>query len=91
MENNQTADQRVNVSQKRLINCHAVDVNQLMPLKYNWAWEHYMNGCANHWMPNEVPMGKDIELWKSNTLSEDERRRGCLADGIDRLSGQWVD
>ncbi len=74
MENNQTADQRVNVSQKRLINCHAVDVNQLMPLKYNWAWEHYMNGCANHWMPNEVPMGKDIELWKSNTLSEDERR-----------------
>lgn len=67
-------DKRVNVSQKRLINCHAVDVNQLMPLKYNWAWEHYLNGCANHWMPNEVPMGKDIELWKSNTLSEDERR-----------------
>ena len=68
------AAQRVNVSQKRLINCHAVDVNQLMPLKYNWAWEHYLNGCANHWMPNEVPMGKDIELWKSNALSEDERR-----------------
>lgn len=68
------SEKRVNVSSKRLINCHAVDVNQLMPLKYNWAWEHYLNGCANHWMPNEVPMGKDIELWKSNTLSEDERR-----------------
>lgn len=65
---------RVNVADKRLINCHAVDVNQLMPLKYNWAWEHYLNGCANHWMPSEVPMGKDIELWKSNTLSDDERR-----------------
>ena len=37
-----------------------------MPLKYKWAWEHYLNGCANHWMPTEVPMGKDIELWKSN-------------------------
>ncbi len=61
-------------AEKRLINCHAVDVNQLMPLKYGWAWEHYLNGCANHWMPNEVPMGKDIELWKSNQLSEDERR-----------------
>ncbi len=67
-------NKRVNVSKKRLINCHAVDVNQLMPLKYNWAWEHYLNGCANHWMPSEVPMGKDIELWKSNQLSEDERR-----------------
>ncbi len=65
---------RIDVSKKRLINCHAVDVNQLMPLKYKWAWEHYLNGCANHWMPNEVPMGKDIETWKSNALSEDERR-----------------
>ena len=67
-------DQRVDVSKKRLINCNQVDVNQLMPLKYKWAWEHYINGCANHWMPTEVPMGKDIELWKSDLLSADERR-----------------
>ena len=33
------ADKRVDASEKRLINCHQVDVNQLMPLKYNWAWE----------------------------------------------------
>ncbi|NBO24517.1 MAG: ribonucleotide-diphosphate reductase subunit beta, partial [Chlamydiae bacterium] len=46
---------------------------QLMPLKYHWAWEHYLNGCANHWMPSEVPMAKDIEMWKSNRLSQDER------------------
>ncbi len=64
---------RVDVSQKRLINCSQVDVNQLMPLKYKWAWEHYNNGCANNWMPTEVPMGKDIELWKSDKLSDDER------------------
>jgi ribonucleoside-diphosphate reductase beta chain len=70
---NMSTEKRVQVSDKRLINCHAVDVNQLMPLKYKWAWEHYLNGCANHWMPSEVPMGKDIELWKSNTLSTDER------------------
>jgi len=69
----ETTLQRVNVDDKRLINCHAVDVNQLMPLKYKWAWEHYLNGCANHWMPSEVPMGKDIELWKSDKLSRDER------------------
>ena len=59
---------------KRLINCAAVDVNQLMPLKYHWAWEHYLNGCANHWMPSEVPMGADIALWRSNNLNEEERR-----------------
>ena len=60
-------------TEKSLINCKTVDVNQLMPIKYNWAWEHYINGCANHWMPTEVPMGADIELWKSNKLSEGER------------------
>ncbi len=66
-------EMRVDVKEKRLINCNTVDVNQLMPLKYKWAWEHYLNGCANNWMPTEVPMAKDIELWKSNNLSEDER------------------
>ncbi len=65
---------RVRADEKRLINCNKVDVNQLMPLKYKWAWEHYLNGCANNWLPTEVPMGKDIELWKSGKLSADERR-----------------
>ncbi|MCB0334228.1 MAG: ribonucleotide-diphosphate reductase subunit beta [Bdellovibrionales bacterium] len=67
-------DGRFQATAKRLINCNQVDVNQLMPLKYKWAWEHYINGCANNWMPTEVPMAQDIELWKSNTLSDDERR-----------------
>ena len=64
---------RVDAKEKRLINCHQVDVNQLMPLKYKWAWEHYINGCANHWMPTEVPMNKDIEVWRSDKLSDAER------------------
>jgi ribonucleoside-diphosphate reductase beta chain len=66
-------NRRAKAAAKRLINCTTVDVNQLMPLKYDWAWEHYLNGCANHWMPTEVPMGKDIEIWKSNQLSDAER------------------
>lgn len=65
---------RFAASDKRLINCNQVDVNQLMPLKYHWAWEHYLNGCANHWMPTEVPMTKDIETWRSNRLTDAERR-----------------
>ncbi|MER3437742.1 MAG: ribonucleotide-diphosphate reductase subunit beta [Chloroflexota bacterium] len=67
------ASQRIRASEKRLINCETVDVNQLMPLKYHWAWEHYLNGCANHWMPTEVPMAEDIALWKSDRLTDDER------------------
>ena len=64
---------RINPADKRLLNCNTVDVNQLMPLKYRWAWEHYLNGCANNWLPSEVPMQRDIELWKSNRLNPDER------------------
>jgi ribonucleoside-diphosphate reductase beta chain len=64
---------RVSASEKRLINCQTVDVNQLMPLKYKWAWEHYLNGCSNNWMPTEVSMAKDIETWKSDQLSDGER------------------
>lgn len=65
---------RINAEEKRLINCRQLDVNQLMPLKYHWAWEHYLNGCNNNWQPSEVPMQRDIELWKSNALTDDERR-----------------
>jgi len=64
---------RINVEDKRLLNCRQVDVNQLMPLKYKWAWEHYLNGCNNNWLPSEVSMQRDIELWKSDALSDAER------------------
>ena len=50
------------------------DVNQLVPFKYKWAWEKYLAGCANHWMPQEINMQRDIELWKNpNGLTDDER------------------
>jgi ribonucleoside-diphosphate reductase beta chain len=65
---------RVQVDDKRMINCRA-DLNQLVPFKYDWAWQKYLDGCANHWMPQEVNMTKDISMWKSaDGLSDDERR-----------------
>ncbi|WP_084609320.1 MULTISPECIES: ribonucleotide-diphosphate reductase subunit beta [Thermocrispum] len=64
---------RVNVEDKAMINARA-DVNQLLPMKYRWAWEKYLAGCANHWMPTEVSMQADIALWKSpDGLTPDER------------------
>ena len=65
---------RVQVGDKQMINARA-DLNQLVPFKYDWAWQKYLDGCANHWMPQEVNMNADIALWKSTDgLSEDERR-----------------
>ena len=65
---------RVQVGDKQMINARA-DLNQLVPFKYDWAWQKYLDGCANHWMPQEVNMTGDIALWKSaDGLSEDERR-----------------
>ncbi len=64
---------RIDAKDKRLLNCRTVDVNQLWPLKYEWAWEHYLNGCSNNWMPTEVPMQKDNALWHSDKLTKGER------------------
>lgn len=64
---------RIRVDDKRIINCHA-DLNQLVPFKYEWAWDKYLKACANHWMPNEINMSADIALWKSQDgLTKDER------------------
>ncbi len=69
-----TGSRRVNAADKRIINGQT-DVNQLVPFKYKWAWEKYLATCANHWMPQEVNMTRDIALWKDpNGLTEDERR-----------------
>ncbi|HSG91151.1 MAG TPA: ribonucleotide-diphosphate reductase subunit beta, partial [Pseudomonadales bacterium] len=65
--------ERVTVDKKRMINARA-DLNQLVPFKYDWAWQKYLDGCANHWMPQEVNMNADIALWKSDEgLTPDER------------------
>jgi len=64
---------RVRVEDKLVINGKA-DVNQLVPFKYKWAWDKYLAGCANHWMPQEINMSRDIATWKDPAgLTEDER------------------
>tara|TARA_B100000945_G_scaffold129013_1_gene102852 strand:- start:1330 stop:2574 length:1245 start_codon:yes stop_codon:yes gene_type:complete len=73
MKDLEGASGRVDVDQKQMINCRA-DVNQLVPFKYDWAWQKYLDGSANHWMPQEINMTADVALWKSQDgLTEDER------------------
>ncbi len=67
--------ERVTVDNKRIINNdRTVDCNQLVPIKYKWAWSYYLDACANHWMPTEVSMQRDIEQWKNpKFFTPDER------------------
>ena len=72
-ELDQVMGSRVQVDDKMMINCNA-DLNQLVQFKYDWAWQKYLDGSANHWMPQEINMTNDIVLWKSEDgLTEDER------------------
>jgi ribonucleoside-diphosphate reductase beta chain len=69
----EAAFNRVRIEDKLVINGKA-DVNQLVPFKYKWAWDKYLAGCANNWMPQEINMSRDIATWKDPSgLSEDER------------------
>lgn len=59
---------------KTILNNTATDPNKILPIKYKWAREHYKNGVANNWTPDEVNMQKDVEQWKSpNLLTKEER------------------
>ncbi len=63
------------MEKKTILNCNNTDPNKILPIKYTWARKHYKDGVANNWVPEEVNMQKDVEMWKSPTaLSEDERR-----------------
>jgi ribonucleoside-diphosphate reductase beta chain len=58
---------RISVDEKAMINCRA-DLNQLVPFKYDWAWQKYLDGCANHWMPQEINMTADVATWKTEVV-----------------------
>lgn len=57
-----------------IINNSKTDPNKILPMTYHWARQHYKTGVNNNWTPEEIPMQKDVEQWKSTTLNDDERR-----------------
>ena len=65
----------VDVNSRRIINGGDADVMQLYPMRHKFAWEAYMAGNSNHWLPTEISMQRDIEQWKSrDVLTDDERK-----------------
>jgi len=52
---------------KRVINGRETMFFNILPLKYQWAYELYKTMKANHWEPEDIPMQKDVEQWRDST------------------------
>ena len=60
---------------KRIINGKDTMFFNILPLKYQWAYDLYKTMKANHWEPEDIPMQRDVEQWRDTTgaISEIDR------------------
>lgn len=59
---------------KRVIGGRKTTTFNLLPLRYAWAYELYRTMKANHWEPEDVPMQRDVEQWRSASALTDADR-----------------
>ena len=59
--------------EKMVINGRDTMTFNLLPLKYQWAYDLYRKMKANHWEPEDITMQKDVEQWRSGQITENER------------------
>lgn len=50
--------ERVQLDDKQIINCRA-DLNQVVPIKYAWAWQAYLDSAEHHWSPRATNFRTD--------------------------------
>jgi ribonucleoside-diphosphate reductase beta chain len=63
------------INRRRVINGPDDGLMQVHPLKHPWADDIFKTMLKNTWMPQEVPMGPDIEMWnRPDALTETERK-----------------
>jgi len=87
---------------KKIINGKDTMFFNILPLKYQWAYDLYKTMKNNHWEPEDIPMQKDVELWRSSDLSEAERwiikmaigyfsaAEGIVGDNIQHVTRELV-
>ncbi|PCI25172.1 ribonucleotide-diphosphate reductase subunit beta [Candidatus Peregrinibacteria bacterium] len=62
------------INERRIINGEDDGLMQVAPLKHPFADDIYKKMLANTWVPTEVQMARDIEMWTSpDALTEQER------------------
>ena len=59
---------------KRVIGGRETMTFNLLPLKYHWAYDLYRKMKSNHWEPEDIPMQKDVEQWRSERALTDVDR-----------------
>ena len=57
----------------QLLSKNIAGVNRILPHKHKYAWDLFLKSCANNWMPTEISMQNDINQWKNNEITEDEK------------------
>jgi ribonucleoside-diphosphate reductase beta chain len=57
----------------QLLTDNVAGVNRILPHKHKYAWDLFLKGCANNWMPTEISMQNDIKQWKGDEITEDEK------------------
>lgn len=63
------------INNRRIINGEDDGLMQVYPLKHPFSMEVYNKMLANTWMPQEVELTRDVEMWnKPDTLTPQERQ-----------------
>jgi ribonucleoside-diphosphate reductase beta chain len=58
---------------KQVINGKDTMFFNILPLKYQWAYDLYKTMKNNHWEPEDIPMQRDVEQWRDTEMTDAER------------------
>ena len=71
---------------KKVINGRQTMFFNILPLKYQWAYDLYKKMKANHWEPEDIQMQKDCEHWRDTSGHISEVERWIIKMGIGYFS-----
>jgi len=71
----QTLSSQEMINRRRVINGFDDGLMQVSPLKHPWAYDMFTVMIKNNWVPQEIPLQRDVDMWASqNQLTPTERR-----------------
>ncbi|MBT5856674.1 ribonucleotide-diphosphate reductase subunit beta [bacterium] len=63
------------INKRRVINGYDDGLMQISPLKHPWAYDIFNLMIKNTWVPGEVPLQEDVNMWNDpDALTDNERR-----------------